>query len=98
MKLENPKATNGIVMEIGTRPGKINQNVKLRYVKVNCNGSVKFFEITKSNWSPFKISGFQNPWNQIHDVTIGEQVLLLHGDSNRNDMQRELFIGYAVAK
>lgn len=98
MKLENPIATNAIVMETGERAGIINPNVILRYVKANCNGIIKYFEITKSNWSPISMSGFKNPWDQIADVTTGEQVLILHGNSNRNDMQRELFIGYAVAK
>lgn len=98
MNLENPKATNGIVMSTGERPGKINSNVTLRYVEVKTPTGIKFYEITKSNWSPFKMSGFQNPWEQIMQVKDGDHVLIIHGDSNRNDMGHELFIGYAVAK
>ena len=94
----NPLATNGIVMEIGERRGDRNPNVIIKFVKVKTNNQIKYFEITNSNWSPIAISGFQNPWEQIHNVKIGEQVLILHGNANRNGLGRELFIGYAVAK
>ena len=84
----NPQATNGIVMEIGERAGDRNPNVTIKSVKVKTNNQIKYFEITNSNWSPLQSAFNCNSWEQIHNVEIGEHVLIIHGNANRNDLGR----------